>query len=570
MEILKIRTRRELRARLSDIARREFGIEISPVFTRARDGFGEWTSNAPLQIAQISGRDAASIGHTLISFLAPHFAGRIEFLKGRFNFFMSDDFLRSTLELAAREGAHFGAGDALAGQRILVEFVSADPTGPLPFLAGRHAALGESVCRLLENQGARVTREFYLNDATSSSKIRSLGEGVAHWYLEAFGRGQNSGTNGSGAGASNTGANGGAGDAFVRGVAAELARRDGAKWLDASRQERVEVGAAAALESAIGAQKSTLERFGVRFDDWVSESSLRREGRVDATLQKLQERGFTYEKEGALWLQTSKFGDETDRVLRRSNGELSYFAGDIAYHIAKGERGYDRILNVWGAEHEPYIARTKAALEAAGSDVSRFEFLVCAGATLKRDGATLRLGSGGGPLLLDEELGEIESDALKFHFLWAPRGKVAEIDLEIARRDDETNPAYAAQLLPSRLAQLERQAQGRIGVSIGASSAPSYSSSPESPDWSPGERELARLIALWSDEAGEAATHLAPDRVARFVLEMSDATRGLLHQSAPVSDLGARISQKMELLRAAKSASVVALRLLGIEAREKF
>ncbi len=467
---------------------------------------------------------------------------------------MSDDFLRSTLDLAAREGAHFGAGDALAGQRILVEFVSADPTGPLPFLAGRHAALGESVCRLLENQGARVTREFYLNDATSSSKIRSLGEGVAHWYLEAFGRGQNGGFSG-------------ASDAFVRGVAAELARRDGAKWLDCPREERIAAGAAAALESAISAQKSTLERIGVRFDDWVSESSLRREGRVEATLEKLQSSGFTHEKEGALWLQTSKFGDETDRVLRRSIGELSYFAGDIAYHILKGERGYDRIINVWGAEHEPYVARTKAALQAAGSDVSRFEFLVCAGATLKRDGATLRLGSGGGPLLLEEELDEIEADALKFHFLSVPRAKTAEIDLEIARRDDESNPAYAARLLPSRLAQLERQAQGQIGAQNAANSA---ADAPSAPNWSPGERELARLVALWSDEASEATTLLAPDRVARFVLEMSAATRSLLLQGAPDVLPGAPLAPKIELLRAAKSAATVALRLLGIEAREKF
>ncbi len=567
----EIATREALRFLLAQSARREFETEISPIITRANAGFGEWTSSAPLQIAQISGREVSSIGHTLISLLAPHFAGRIELRNGRLNFFMSDDFLRSTLELAAREGAHFGAGDALAGQRILVEFVSADPTGPLPFLAGRHAALGESICRLLENQGARVTREFYLNDATASPKIRSLGEGVAHWYLEAFGRGQN-GSSTSTNGASTNGA----GDAFVRGVAAELARRDGAKWLNSSREERIAVGAAAALESAIDAQKSTLERMGVRFDNWVSESSLRREGRVEAALEKLQGRGFTFEKDGAMWLQTSKFGDETDRVLRRSNGELSYFAGDIAYHIWKGEREFSRIINVWGAEHEPYIARTKAALQAAGTDATRFEFVVCAGATLKRDGATLRLGSGGGPLMLEEELGEIEGDALKFHFLSAPRAKIAEIDLEIARRDDESNPAYAARLLPSRLARLERQAQGQMGA-IDTFAA---SSEPAPVEWSPGERELARLITLWSDEAGEAATHLAPERVTRFVLELSDATRILL-QSAPDTISGAAgaasnaasgmlLAQKIELLRAAKSAAATALRLLGIEAREKF
>ena len=175
------------------------------------------------------------------------------------------------------------------------------------------------------------------------------------------------------------------------------------------------------------------------------------------------------------------------------------------------------------------------------------------------------------PLLLEEELEEIEGDALKFHFLSVPRAKVAEIDLEIARRDDETNPAYAARLLPSRLAQLERQTQGQIGA---RSDLQSETENISAAAWSPGERELGRLVALWSDEAGEAAAHLAPERVARFALEMSEATRVLLLKSAPTATSAAMpkalLSQKMELLRAAKSAASVALRLLGIEARDKF
>ncbi len=547
-------TRHRLRRHIARIAQIEFGAVIEPIFTRARPGFGEWTTNAPLHIARLTGRDAGAIGDTLISRLAPDFAGRIELTDGRLNFFMSDDHFRAVLETAARQGAHFGMGESLAGQRVLVEFVSADPTGPLPFVAGRHAALGESICRLLEWQGARVTREFYLNDETSSSKIHALGESVAGWYLHAFGRGK-------GAVAS------GADEGFARGVASELARGEGAKWLDSDPQERIARCAQAALESAIAAQKSTLERFGVRFDDWVSESSLRREGRVESALQTLQKGGFTSEKEGALWLSTSKFGDETDRVLRRQNGEITYFAGDIAYQLGKAERGFERIITVWGAEHEPYIARTRAALQAAGCEVSRFEFIVCGGASLQRDGATLRLGSGGGPLILEEELGEIEPDALKFHFLSAPRAKVCAIDLEIARRDAESNPAYAAQLLPARLARLERETQGQMGNQTGANQA-------ESADWSAGERELARLVALWPDEASEAALGREPARIARFVSEMSDATRVLLAASAPGAILGAilgaALPQRLQLLRAARAAASAALRLLGIEAREKF
>ncbi|RYE51818.1 MAG: hypothetical protein EOP21_00355 [Hyphomicrobiales bacterium] len=458
---------------------------------------------------------------------------------------MSDDFFRSTLEQAARDGAHFGAGQALAGQRILVEYVSSDPTGPLPFVAGRHAALGEALCRLFEFQGARVTREFYLNDATSSTKIQLLGESVASWYLEAFGRGRAK-------------PEGGLTDGFVRGTAAELARRDGAKWLETSPAERSAAASSAALESAVAAQKATLERFGVRFDEWVSETNLRNEGRVEWMFNLLKERCYTYESDNALWLQTTKFGDETDRVLMRQNGKPTYFAGDIAYHIWKGERGFDRIINLWSAEHQPYIARTKAALQAAGADLDRFEFLVCEGAVLKRDGSPLRLGSGGGPLFLEEELAEIGADALKFNFLRAEIGKTAAIELE--SRDDESDPAYAAQLLPSRLARLERETQGQMG---GATS----NAASDDIEWSPGERELARLVALWPDEAAEAARLRQPAKVTRFIAELAAATRELLQKSSPG---GAPLPQRLQLLRAAQSAATGALKILGIEAREKF
>ncbi|HEX8466065.1 MAG TPA: DALR anticodon-binding domain-containing protein, partial [Abditibacterium sp.] len=198
----------------------------------------------------------------------------------------------------------------------------------------------------------------------------------------------------------------------------------------------------------------------------------------------------------------------------------------------------------------------KAALQAAGLELDKFEFLVCEGAVLKRDGATLRLGSGGGPLLLDEEMGD-EPDALKFHFLRQTPGKIAEIELEVARRDDETNPAYAALLVPSRLARLSREAQGQIGTTEATTEV----------EWLPGERELARLVGLWPDEAAEAAARRDPSRIARFVLELGEASRGLLAKSSPSQ---APLAQRLQLLRAAGNVAAGALKLLGIEAREKF
>ena len=200
---------------------------------------------------------------------------------------------------------------------------------------------------------------------------------------------------------------------------------------------------------------------------------------------------------------------------------------------------------------------------------------MCGGATLQRDGATLRLGSGGGPLVLEEEMAEIEAGALKFHFLSAQNAKTAAIDLETARRDAESNPAYAAQLLPARLARLERETQGQMTGQNSAQSADSAlnsdaDSQTATTQWSPGERELARLVALWSDEVYEAALARDPARIARFVGEMSEATRALLSQSGPGALSGAAWPLRLELLRAARGAATVALRVLGIEAHEKF
>ena len=516
---------------------------------------GEFSSNAPLRAARELRQSPAQIGQTLLKRLSPAFDGRIQLVAGRLNFFMSDNSIVEALERAAREGAHYGSGDALNGQRILVEYVSSDPTGPLPFAAGRRAVIGEAICRLLEDQGARVTREFYLNDATTSSKNRLLGEGVANYYLKAFGQ--------------DAPAPDGAFDnAFVRAVAADLTRRDGAKWLDVAASERLAACSAAALEAAIESQRATMEQLGTRFDAWVSETSMRNDGRVAAAIELLQSRGQTYQNAGALWLKTSDFGDDADRVLQRGDGSPTYFAGDIAYHLWKVERDFDAIINVWNATHELYVKRTLAALRAAGAPVEKFEFVIVDGANLKRDGVPLRLGLSGSEILMNEELGELDGDRLKFFFARTPPEKTAEVDIETAARDDETNPAYAVQLLPSRLARLTREAQGRAPKSASSTAIGSENAGANNQiEWSAGERELARLVALWPDTAHQASARRSPALVANFALEMALATRDLLSATAPST---APNALRLELLRAAGFVAAAALKMLGIEARDRF
>ncbi len=540
--MLRAHIRRLIQAHISEI---EFAV------TRPLDAkFGEFSSNAPLRAARALRQSAGQIGQTLLEQLKPEWSGRVELVAGRLNFFMSDHSIVKSLERATREGAHYGSGDALRGQRILVEYVSSDPTGPLPFAAGRRAVVGEAICRLLEEQGARVTREFYLNDATTSSKNRLLGEGVANYYLKAFGQ--------------DAPAPDGAFDnAFVRGVAAELTRRDGAKLLNIFASERLAACSAAALQAAIESQRATLEKLGTRFDDWVSETGMMNDGRVAAAIELLKSRGNTYENEGALWLKTSDFGDSADRVLQRGDGSPTYFAGDIAYHLWKAERDFDAIVNVWNSTHELYVKRTQAALKAAGVADEKFEFVIVNGAALKRDGVPLRMGLSGSEILMNEELQELDGDRLKFFFARTPPGATAEVDIETAARDDENNPAYAVQLLPSRLARLTREAQGRAAENAGGKTK----ANANEVEWSAGERELARLVALWPDTAHEAAARRAPALVANFTLEMASATRDLLAATAPSE---APNALRLELLRAAGFVAAAALKMLGIEARDRF
>ncbi|HVF84849.1 MAG TPA: hypothetical protein VM821_02620, partial [Abditibacteriaceae bacterium] len=277
---------------------------------------GEFVSNIALVIAAQTRQPVAPVAQCLIEqFLAQQlsWSGLVEERKGFLNFRMNDETLRSVVEAALEQGERFGAGDSLQNQRVVVEFVSADPSGPLPFALSRMAAVGEAICRLLALQGANVTREFYLNDDETSAKTKLLGESVASHYLTILGQPHEP-------------PEGMLDDAFVRTLAEQIAQRDGGAHLLMPDEERAARFAHQAVESAVQMQKSSLGRFGVRFDVWTSEAALKRENRVENAIAKLRERGLLYERDGAQWLQTSRFGDEADRVLVRANGRPTYLA----------------------------------------------------------------------------------------------------------------------------------------------------------------------------------------------------------------------------------------------------
>jgi len=461
--------------------------------------------------------------------------GKLEARNGFLNFSMNDDQLQTAINAALELGERYGASQSLTGQRVLVEFVSADPTGPLPFSLARIAAAGDALCRLLAFAGADVTREWYLNDVETSPKLKHLGESVAAAYSARFG------------GAAR--AEGTLDDGWIKRVAHDLGQDE--KWLQAPETERVAHFAHAAREAAVASQRATLERFGVQFDVWTSEAALWSEGHVDNALKLLRVNGHVVERDGAKWLRTTGFGDETDRVLLRRDGSATYFAGDLAYHAYKLQRGFAKVINVWTAEHRPYVERTRAGLRALGLDENKVEFCPCEGARWRREGNTMVRSGDGGEWTLDEALAEADAASLRFWLLRSAWNETVTLEAERVTRDDESNVAYAVRLLPSRLATRLRAAGEFTATSA--------------KDWCERERILVRLVALWPDIAENAALERAPWRVAAWLEEMATAVReDLAHAGSAHSGASANT------LRAAGIAASNALRSLGIVPDEAF
>ncbi len=500
---------------------------------------GEYSSNIALVMAARIKSTPAAVFDELIQQLQRDLQLQninCIFSQGFLNFSMNDDLLHNSIARALTEKQRYGASDKMARQRVNVEFVSADPTGPLHLHHARIAVAGDALCRLLAFQSADVTREYFLNDIESSSKMRLLGESVAAFYLREFGREQDL-------------PEGALDDEFVHQVASQIAAREGNKFLLRPDSERTSLFAHEAREAAVQNQKESLRALNVNFDVWSSESALYRDGRVASVIEKLQNAGHVYESGGALWLKTTSFGDEADRPLKRKSGDYTYLASDIAYHAYRFERGFDLLINLWTAQHQQYLARTRAALSAAQYPVEKLEGITCESTRLLRDGSAI--GESENAVNLQIAFDEIDPQNLRFLLLLVDWNEVANIEIETARRDDESNPAYAARLLPSRLSTL-----------IGQSEAASEHSEIE--NWTDSERQLARFVAIWPDEVATATSERRPQRVARFVLEMAQTVRELLSASQ------AARSTPVALLRAAHVTSENALRVLGIEPRDRF
>ncbi len=460
-----------------------------------RAEFGDYSTNAALLMAPGVGVPPRELAERLGDALQERLGASLERFEvagpGFVNLFMSDSWLTAALAQALAAGDAFGAGLAERPQRILVEFVSANPTGPMHVGHARNAAYGDALARMLALQGNRVEREFYVNDA--GSQVRKLGES-----LQAIARGEPVPE-----------------DGYKGDYVVELA----ASLPDAASMEPTAIGRAA-VALVIESIRASLVAFGVgEFDVWSYESALH-EGDpspVAHTLAILEREGHTYRSEGALWLRTTEFGDDKDRVLVRSGGEHTYFASDIAYHQDKRERGFERQIDVWGADHHGYVLRMKAAYEALGGDPEELELLIMQLVHLISSGERAQMSKRAGEFVtLDDLVSEIGVDAARWYLLARSHDTTVDLDLDLAREQSNENDVYYVQYAHARIASVLAKA-GPERVK-GASAAVAEL---EREPLHVTERALVEQLLAFPAELAEAAARRAPHRIAAYALTLA-------------------------------------------------
>ena len=508
-----------------------------------RADFGDYSTNAALLLAaglKASPRDVAErLGVALQSSLGTDLE-RFEVAgPGFLNLFLADSWLTGALADVLAAGELFGAGGAGAPERVLVEFVSANPTGPMHVGHARNAAYGDALSRVLQFHGHEVEREFYVNDA--GSQVRKLGESVI-----ALARGKpvpEDGYRG----------------AYVEQLV-DLVKTDSMTAAEVGR---------AAVTVMVGEMQASLAAFGVKgFDHWAYESALH-EGDpspVAHALSILEEQGRTYRSDGALWLRTTEFGDDKDRVLVRSSGEHTYFASDIAYHQDKRERGFDRQIDVWGADHHGYVARMKAAYEALGGDPEQLELLIMQLVHLLRRGERSQMSKRAGEFVtLDDLLTEIGVDAMRWYLLARSHDTTVDLDLDLAVEESSENPVYYVQYAHARIFSIlakagpQRVKAALKGV-VDRQREPLHAS----------ERVLIEQLLAFPEEVSEAADRRAPHRIAAYALELAQRFSAF-YRDCHVLGAEPETVESLRIALCVASARTIALclNLLGVSAPEE-
>jgi arginyl-tRNA synthetase len=502
---------------------------------------GDYSSNAAMLLAAPLGeapRDVATrLGAELERELGAE--GQVERVEvagpGFVNLFLSDEWYRRAMVRLGAAGEQLGPAPVASPLRILIEYVSANPTGPLHVGGGRHAAYGDALVRLLRAVGHDVDSEYYVNDA--GGQVQRFAASIA----AEMGGGERPE------------------DGYEGEYVAELAATLGSEGVEPTDTETI---GRRGVELVLDGVRSSLDRFGVNFDGWFSERSLYAKGEVDEALAQLERRGHTYKSDGALWLRSTEFGDDKDRVLVRADGEPTYLAADVAYHQDKLGRGYGHLINVLGADHHGYAPRVRAAIAALGKDPDVLEALIMRLVHIVESGERAQMSKRSGDFIsLDELVEDIGVDAARWFMLWRSHDTTVDLDLELARRESSDNPVYYVQYAHARIASILRKAGGEAGEA----GAPTPGTPLER-----AERDLVKRLLEFPEVVHEAAARRAPHRICSYSTSVAADFHAFYRDCQVVGAEGEGVERsRLGLCQLTQRTIAASLGLLGISAPEK-
>ena len=508
---------------------------------------GDYASSIALRMSRMARMDPMSIALTLANRIAKaDFLASVEVAKpGFLNFRLSPAWVASQVEEILVQGSHYGSVPIGKGEKVQVEYVSANPTGPLHVGAGRGAALGDSLANVLSLAGYQVEREYYVNDA--GARMEAFFATLYARYLQQFGIPEEVPPDGY------------AGQYMVD-LAREIAQERGREFLDMPREEAIQRLGRLGTEKMVEKIRLDLARMNVRFDCWFSEQSLYDSGLVDQTIDLLRQRGFVADREGAVWFVSSALGEDKDNVLVRSNGAPTYFASDAAYHYDKFVlRGFDRVIDIWGADHQGHVPRMKAMASALGIDPDRLVLIIYQLVSLKRSGKAVRMSKRTGEIItLGEVLDEVGPDAVRFFLLARSPDAMMDFDLDLAKEQSSENPVYYVQYAHARIASILRYASD-VDFSDGDVSL--LTSQPE--------QELIRKMLLLPELVETAAINLAPHTLPHYSQDIAAVFHSFYKQCRVVSEDEALTKARLKLVSACKIVLGNTLALMGVSAPEQ-
>jgi arginyl-tRNA synthetase len=512
---------------------------------------GDYATNMAMQLARIAKKAPRAIAEDIVANFDKE-KGAIEKIEiagpGFINFFLDNSYLTNLIPAILEENEAYGTSTHGNNKKVQIEFVSANPTGSLHLGHARGAAVGDTLCNILDRAGFDVSREYYINDA--GNQIHNLALSVEARYFQALGKEcemPEDGYHG----------------ADIIQFGKDLAEEHGEKFVSMDEKERYNYFRSYGLKRELAKLQKDLEEFRVNFDEWYSETSLYESGKIDDVLKTLKERNEIYEEDGATWFRSTAYGDDKDRVLIKNDGSYTYLTPDIAYHQDKFKRGFEKLINIWGADHHGYIPRMKAAVQALGYQPEQLEVQIIQMVNLFKDGEKMKMSKRTGKAVtLRELMEEVGLDAMRYFFAMRSSDSHLDFDIDLAVSRSNENPVYYVQYAHARVCSILRQGE-EMGLSYEAQADLSLVSSEK-------EIELLKKLGELPEVVVEAADKLSTHRITNYAFELASALHSFYNAERVLdSEDMEKSAARFKLMKAVQIVIQNTLAIVGVSAPEK-